>query len=253
MLDLDLKGRIAVVTGASGELGRSIARTLADCNARVVLHYLNGEARATQLREEIQSTGGEAITIQADVSNKESVFNLRDQVKSKLGPADIIVNNAVQQYEWTSVLNQEEEDYESQFKTCVIHNVLMAKAFIPDMINNKWGRVVATNTECTMQCNPNQSAYISGKAGQDRVLRVLASEVGEHGITVNQVAPGWMISDRFRKDPIDDSSYAKNVPLGHRGEDRDIANAVAFLASDLASFITGVYLPVAGGNVMPRI
>ena len=253
MLDLDLKGRIAVVTGASGELGRSIARTLADCNARVVLHYLNGEARATQLREEIQSTGGEAITIQADVSNKESVFNLRDQVRSKLGPADIIVNNAVQQYEWTSVLNQEEEDYESQFKTCVIHNVLMAKAFIPDMINNKWGRVVATNTECTMQCNPNQSAYISGKAGQDRVLRVLASEVGEHGITVNQVAPGWMISDRFRKDPIDDSSYVKNVPLGHRGEDRDIANAVAFLASDLASFITGVYLPVAGGNVTPRI
>ena len=130
MLDLDLKGRIAVVTGASGELGRSIARTLADCNARVVLHYLNGEARATQLREEIQSTGGEAITIQADVSNKESVFNLRDQVRSKLGPADIIVNNAVQQYEWTSVLNQEEEDYESQFKTCVIHNVLMAKAFM---------------------------------------------------------------------------------------------------------------------------
>ena len=253
MLDVDMKGRVAVVSGASGELGRVIARTLADCNARVALHYFNGKDRATQLCEEIKSKGGEAVTIQADISNKESVFNLRDEVRAKLGPADIIVNNAVQQYEWTSVLNQAEEDYESQFKTCVLHNVLMAKAFIPDMINKKWGRVVATNTECTMQCNPNQSAYISGKGGQDRVLRVLASEVGEYGITVNQVAPGWMISDRFRESPIDDSGYVKNVPLGHRGEDQDIANAVAFLASDLASFITGVFLPVAGGNVMPRI
>ena len=67
------------------------------------------------------------------------------------------------------------------------------------------------------------------------------------------MAPGWKISDRFRESPIDDSGYVKNVPLGHRGEDQDIANAVAFLASDLASFITGVFLPVAGGNVMPRI
>lgn len=104
-----------------------------------------------------------------------------------------------------------------------------------------------------MQMFPTQSAYASGKRGMDGVLKVLAKEVGEHQITVNQVAPGWMISDRFRENPVDDSEYAAKVPLRRRGSDEDIANAVAFLASDLAGFITGVYLPVCGGNEMPCI
>ena len=101
---------------------------------------------------------------------------------------------------------------------------------------------------------PNQSAYISGKAGMDRVLRVLAKEVGPHQITVNQVAPGWMISDKYRGTPEEHPpEYEANVPLRRRGYDQDIANAVTFLASDLAAFITGAYLPVCGGNVMPAI
>ena len=129
----------------------------------------------------------------------------------------------------------------------------MAKAFVPHMIERKWGRVIGINTECTMQCSPSQSAYIAGKAGQDRVLRVLAKDVGQHGITVNQVAPGWTISDKYRETPAEDKRYRDLVPMGRRGEDQEIANAVAFLASDLAAFITGVYLPVCGGNVMPKI
>ena len=85
-------------------------------------------------------------------------------------------------------------------------------------------------------------------------MRVLAKEIGEHQITVNQVAPGWMISDKHRAGGTErQPAYEKNVPLGHRGEDQEIANAVAFLASDLAGFITGAYLPVCGGNVMPGI
>ncbi|MGY8827132.1 MAG: SDR family NAD(P)-dependent oxidoreductase [Candidatus Latescibacterota bacterium] len=253
MLKLDLQDKVAVVTGASGEIGRVIARTLADCGARVVLHYYKGQERAEEVRKEIEAAGGQVIIAQADIADRAAVFSLRDTVTQAFGAADIIVNNAVEQYQWTSILEQDEADYESQFRSSVLHNVLMTKAFVPGMIEKKWGRVIATNTECTMQCNPNQSAYISGKAGQDRVLRVLAREVGQHGITVNQVAPGWMISDKYRDEPVDDSGYVSTVPLGHRGEDQDIANAVAFLASDLASFITGVYLPVAGGNVMPRI
>lgn len=265
MLNLDLTGKTAVVTGASGELGRVITRTLSHCGAAVAIHYHRGHDRANALFKEISASGGKAIAVQADIAVRDEVFALRDQVKESLGPADIIVNNAVHQYQWTSVLDQSEDDYESQFRTCVLHNVLMAKAFIPDMIERDWGRVIAINTECTMQCHPNQSAYIAGKGGQDRVLRVLAKEVGPHNITVNQVAPGWMISDKYRTvskmgvshsdaaPPADDANYIKNVPLGHRGEDQDIANAVAFLASDLAAFITGFYLPVCGGYVMPRI
>ena len=253
MIGIDLTGKIAVVTGASGELGRVISRTLAQAGAAVALHYYKSEAKAKAVKEEIIAAGGRAIVVQADVSDKDAVFAMRDMVRAGLGDADIIVNNAVHQYQWLSVLEQDESDYQSQFDTCVVHNLLMAKAFVPAMIEKQDGRVIATNTECTMQCGPGMSAYISGKAGQDRLLRVLAKEIGEHNITVNQVAPGWMISDKFRENPADDSGYIKNVPLKRRGEDQDIANAVVFLASDMARFISGCYLPVCGGNVMPRI
>ncbi len=145
-------------------------------------------------------------------------------------------------------------DYESQFRSCVLHNVLMAQAFTPSMIQKKWGRIIGINTECAMQNFPTQSAYVSGKRGMDGVLRVLAKEIGMHNITVNQVAPGWMISEDA---PADDSEgqrkYRSTVPLQRRGYDQDIANLVVFLASDLAEFISGQYISVSGGNVMPTI
>ena len=128
----------------------------------------------------------------------------------------------------------------------------MAKAFLPAMIRKRWGRVIGINTECLMQCWPNQSAYISGKGGMDRLLRVLAREVGPHGITVNQVAPGWTVSETRRAEGRP-TSYLNAVPLRRWGTDQDIANAVAFLASDLAAYITGLYLPVCGGNSMPTV
>ncbi|MBT7161600.1 MAG: SDR family oxidoreductase, partial [Victivallales bacterium] len=145
-----------------------------------------------------------------------------------------------------------EADYEGQFRSSVMQNVLMAQTFVPDMKTKGWGRVIGINTECTMQCWPGQSAYTSGKAGMDRVLRVLAREIGADGITVNQIAPGWMVSEN-RSAEGTPQSYLSTIALGHRGDDQEIANAVVFLASDLAGFITGIYLPVCGGGVMPGI
>ncbi|CAN5721820.1 SDR family oxidoreductase [soil metagenome] len=250
-LTIDLSGKIALVTGATGDLGCIMARTLAQCGAAVAVHFHKNRDGAVALCAEI---GGKAFAVQADVTDSASVLAMRDAVGSALGAPDIIVNNAVVQYPWTSVLEQGLEDYESQFRSSVMHNVLMAKAFVPAMQKKGWGRVIAINTECAMQCYPSQSAYVSGKRGMDGVLRVLAKEIGKDGITVNQVAPGWMNSKRTRAgDIIGREAYTKQVPLGHGGEDQDIANAVAFLASDLAAFIHGVYLPVCGGNVMPGI
>jgi 3-oxoacyl-[acyl-carrier protein] reductase len=195
------------------------------------------------------------MAVQADITVLDSVLAMRDAVVAELGAADIIVNNAVIQcYPWHGVLEEDEASYDSQFRSCVLHNVFMAKAFVPGMVDRGKGRVIGINTECAMQCAPSQSAYVSGKRGMDGVLRVLAKEVGEHQVTVNQVAPGWMISDKYRGTPEESQpGYEASVPLKRRGEDQDIANAVAFLASDLAGFITGAYLPVCGGNVMPRI
>ena len=253
-MKIDLSGKVAVVTGASGELGRVISRTLAACGAHVALCYNRSKDKAQKLLAELRAAAGRAIAVQADVTSPQAVQALQNAVHKQLGDADIVVTNAVIQYEWTTVLEQAPEDYESQFRSCVLQNVLMAKAFAPAMIRRGGGRIIAVNTECAMQCLPNQSAYASGKRGMDGVLRVLAREIGPHGVTVNQVAPGWMISDKYRDTHTErQPEYEKNVPLRHRGEDQDIANAVAFLASDLARFISGVYLPVCGGNVMPCI
>jgi 3-oxoacyl-[acyl-carrier protein] reductase len=254
MLQCDLSGKIAVVTGASGQLGRVMARTLAQCGADIAVHYHSNQSKAEEVVAQIRSLGVRAIFVQADVTAEASVQAMRDTVHRELGAPSIIVNNAVAQYAWTSVLEQRPEDYEGQFRSCVLHNLLMAQAFIPAMIAQGGGRVIAINTECAMQNFPTQSAYVAGKRGMDGLLRVLAKEIGAHQITVNQVAPGWTISDRDREAGTERSEgYEKSVPLARRGTDQEIANVVAFLASDLASYITGAYIPVCGGNVMPTI
>ena len=252
MIPIDLSGKLALLTGATSELGRVMARTLARSDADVVVHYHTNQELAESLVAEIENLGRKALAVQADVTEKKSIDDMREAVKTSLGSPDIFVTNAVIQYDWKTVLDQSPTDYESQFRSCVLQNVLIAKAFMPAMIEKGWGRVIGINTECSMQYWKTQSAYISGKRGMDGVLRVLAREVGEHGITVNQVAPGWTVSENR---PESDSTklYREQVPLRRRGTDQEIANVVAFLASDLASFITGAYIPVCGGNVMPGI
>jgi len=247
-MNIDLDGKIALVTGATGELGRVMSRTLSGCGARVALHYHKNAESARALQKELPGS----FIVQADVTQKADVDRMRDEVVRSLGAPDIIVNNAVIQYAWTEVLKQSPDDYRSQFESCVLHNVFMAQAFVPGMIAKKRGRVIGINTECSMQCSKSQSAYVSGKRGMDGVYRVLAREVGEHGVTVNQVAPGWTVSENS---PDSDSTkcYRDAVPLRRRGIDREIANVVAFLASDLADFITGAFIPVCGGNIMPCI
>lgn len=253
-MDINLSGKTAIVTGATGQLGRTIARTLAACGADVAVHYHRNQDMARTLAGQIEALGRRAVPVQADIADAASVQRMADDVIARLGAPQIVINCAVSQYQWTSVLEQDERDYVDQFNTCVLHAVLMAKAFLPHMVKAGYGRFIGINTECAMQCLPGQSAYVAGKRGMDGVYRILAREVGAHGITVNQVAPGWTISDRERENGITPNpEYQSHVALNRRGTDQEIANAVAFLASDLAAFITGVYLPVCGGYVMPAI
>lgn len=255
MISIDLSGKTALITGATGQLGRVMAKTLAKAGADIILHYHKNEEKANALAEEIRSFGVRCFIVSCDVGELDSVYAMRDQIAASFSMPDIIVDNAVVQYvPWTSVLEQNPADYESQFKSCVMQNVNMAKAFLPFMKERGYGRMIGINTECAMQNFPGQSAYVSGKRGMDGVMRVLAKEVGPFGITVNQVAPGWTISDNDRQNhtEVQPESDAL-IPLRRRGTDQEVANAVLFLASDLASYITGTYLPVCGGNVMPCI
>ncbi|MCL2816672.1 MAG: SDR family oxidoreductase [Oscillospiraceae bacterium] len=251
-MNINLKGKIAVVTGATGQLGRVMARTLASCGADVAVHYFQNKQKADELVKEImESSGVRAIAAQADITDENSVNLMRDKIKQELGDPDIVVNNAVMQYSWKLILEQDLEDFQSQFDSCVKHGVLMAKAFIPSMINKGGGRFIGINTECSYLCNANAGSYNSAKRGMDGLYRTLAKEVGKHNVNVNQVAPGWTISDRDRERKSEIApEYSKNVPLDRRGTDQEIANAVLFLASDLSSFVTGVCIPVCGGTVM---
>ena len=231
-----------------------MVRTLAECGADVAIHYHSKDEKARELEAELKKAGRRTGVFQAELGSPDSVNAMRDAVQAALGNPDIVVTNAVSQYKWTTVLEQAPEDYESQFRSCVMQNVLMAKAFVPGMIEKKWGRIIGINTECVMQLFPSQSAYVSGKRGMDGVMKVLAREVGQHQITVNQVAPGWTISDRDREKGSEKApDYDKNTALKRRGTDQEIANAVAFLASDLASYITGAFVPVCGGFVVSPI
>jgi 3-oxoacyl-[acyl-carrier protein] reductase len=254
-MQIDLTNKTALITGATGVLGNVMVKTLAECGANIVIHYHSNESKALELKGSIiEKYGVKAITMKADLTINNEVMSLRDTVLSVFGKLDILVINAVSQYSWTTILEQSPEDYKSQFETCVMQSVYLIKAFVPQMIERNYGRVIGINTECSMQAFPTQSSYVAAKRGMDGVFRVLAKEVGQHQITVNQVAPGWTITEKDQwVEPQLLQEYAANVPLNHRGTPQEIANAVAFLASDLASFITGVYLPVCGGNVMPAI
>jgi 3-oxoacyl-[acyl-carrier protein] reductase len=254
MLSIDLTGKTALLTGASGQLGRVMARTLGSCGADLLLHYHQDRASAEQLEHELTALGRRVVSAQADVGTEAGVARLAEVAARTLGDPDIVVINAVEQiHPWSTVLEESLDDYASQFRSCVLQSVLLAKSFVPGMQRRGWGRIIGINTECSMQAFETYSAYVAGKRGMDGVLRVLAREIGRDGITVNQVAPGWTVSERERERPVDDSSYRAAVPLRRRGTDREIANVVAFLASELASFVHGAFVPVCGGNVMPCI
>ena len=245
-MNINLKGQVALVTGASGQLGRVMAKTLAECGADVIVHYVQNKAKAEELAAEIKG-----IAVQADITNEASVMKMKDEVLQKFSHVDIVVNNAVIQYQWTSILEQSLEDFSSQFESCTMQSVLMGKAFLPAMIEKKAGRFIGINTECSALCNANSGAYAAAKRGMDGLYRVLAKEVGGSGVTVNQVSPGWTISDRDRENGTEIApDYSQKVPLNRRGTDQEIANVVLFLASNLSSYVTGVNIPVCGGTVM---
>lgn len=256
-MKIDLTGRMALITGATGDLGRVMVTSFAACGADVVVHFGNNKAKADALVESVRKMGRRAAAFQADVCNPQSIEAMATAVRKDFGDPDIIVNGAVIQYKpWATVLEQPYEDYEGQYRSSVIQNVAMAKAFAPAMIAKKWGRIIGINTECSLQTIASQSAYTSGKHGMNAVLRCLSREIGQHQITVNQVAPGWMISDRDRSaaSPIPGSlPYTERQPMKRRGTDQDIANLVVFLASDLAGYISGAFIPVDGAHQLVGI
>jgi 3-oxoacyl-[acyl-carrier protein] reductase len=247
----DLKGKVALVTGASRGLGAAISIKLAQSGASVAVNYFRSPEKAESVAAQIRKAGGRAATIQADVRDEEQIKTLVEKVKTTLGPIDIVVPNATGPQPFLSIERQTWQSYLDQLEFFVKSPLLLLKACLPDMKQRRWGRIVQIGSEVFEVGNPEFANYVAAKGAQLGMTRSWARELAPFGITVNLIAPGWIPTERHAgAKPEDLAAYAAQVPMLRQGVAGDVAAAVAFLASDAANFITGQKLSVNGGHTL---
>jgi len=244
-----LKSQVALVTGGSRGFGATIVRHLAARGAKVAVNYFQHGDRADSLCDEIRLSGGVAEAFQADVRDERDVKRLVAEVASRLGPVDILVLNATGNQPFIPIEKLTWQDCLDQLEFFVKSPVLLSAALVPNMKAKGHGRIIQIGSEVFEKGVPEFSNYVSAKGAQLGLTRSWAMELAPHGITVNLVAPGWIPTERHASDPQQaKDDYAASVPMRRMGEAADVAEAVAYLASDAAKFITGQKLSVNGGN-----
>lgn len=245
MVPIDLSGRIVLLTGATGKLGPTIALTLAQAGADLALVGKTNLEKAERVAEECRETGVRAEAFTADLSADDRT--LRHEVLARVGRPAILVLGAAPSVPWKQALEQTPEEYQEMWEGVVGQAIRVVQAFAEDLPEDGSGRIIGLSTENASICGEGMSAYASAKRGLDGYLSSLAREFGPRRVTVNQVAPGWIDSGEDTPD-----WYRHRLALPARGTPQNVADAVLFLASDLAAFITGVWLPVAGGSVTTK-
>jgi NAD(P)-dependent dehydrogenase (short-subunit alcohol dehydrogenase family) len=249
-MDLELKEKVAIVTGAGGGIGREIALTLAREGARVVIADVD-ESTSGSVQKEIEELGGQALACTTDVSSKESVRGMTAKAFEKYQKVDILVNNAAA-FGGKLFIDDEEENWEKVVKVCLFGVLHCSRAVIDHMIERKYGKIINISSDAGKVGESRMAVYAAAKAGIIGFTKSLALEVGRHGINVNVVAPSMTLSAKV-KARIDDERMAKILkfyPLKRLGEPEDIARMVTFLASDAASWVTGQAISVNGGFCM---
>jgi 3-oxoacyl-[acyl-carrier protein] reductase len=245
----DLKGRIALVTGASQGIGRAVAVELARLGATVALAARN-EAKLAEAVAEIEAAGGQAAAFVLDVSSEDSIKSGAKAVLDRYGKVEILVNNAGITRD-TLVLRMKRDDWDSVLSTNLTGAFLLTQALLSPMLRNRWGRIVNITSVVGRTGQAGQVNYAASKAGMIGMTRSLAREVASRGITVNAVAPGYIETPMTHVlDEKQRVAMMAQIPLGRAGTDKEIAQAVAFLASDAATYITGHVLDVNGGMFM---
>ncbi|HKZ82834.1 MAG TPA: 3-oxoacyl-[acyl-carrier-protein] reductase [Anaerolineae bacterium] len=247
---MQLKDRVAVVTGASRGIGRAIAIELARRGAKVVVNYNASADAAEEVVLAIKDAGSEAIAVKADVSKLDQAKALIKAATDTFGRLDILVNNAGTTRDMLLAMMQE-EDWDLVLATNLKSAFNCSKAALRAMMRQKYGRIVNITSVAGIAGNPGQTNYAASKAGLIGFTKSLAKEIGPRHITVNAVAPGFVETKLTKDLPADLKEAAlKATPLGRWGTAEEVAYAVAFLASDEAAFITGQTLSVDGGLAM---
>ncbi len=253
MITLDLSGRRALVTGASGGLGQAMAETLAQAGAQVAVHYRKGQAQAEAVVQAIKGRGGKAQAFAADLSDLAAVEALMHDAGAALGGLDILVNNAGLDGSRAEVGDDDPRHWQQVLAVDLLGPYYCARAVLPYMA--KAGRGVIINITSVHEFIPweGYSAYTSAKAGLSMFTKTLAQETADKGIRVVAIAPGAIqtpINQAVWGDPRSLKDLDEKISMGRLGTPAEIASVVAFLASDLASYITGTTIAVDGGMLI---
>lgn len=248
------EGKVVIVTGASRGIGKGIALGFARGGAAVVIDYVHSKCRAVRVVDEINSQGGRAIAVRADVSKAEQVKHMIQVAKEKFGGIDVLVNNAgidphVHRMKQIGVLSMSEELWDTVLNTNLKGVFLCSQLIAREMIaQKKKGKIIMISSVHGKATVAKYGAYSASKGGLNMLTKELALEVAPFGISVNAVAPGPIEIERYLAYPdYDPDKVAQQVPIGRIGFPEDIAHAVMFFASEEASFITGQILYVDGG------
>jgi 3-oxoacyl-[acyl-carrier protein] reductase len=239
--------RVAIVTGSGRGIGRTIALKLAESGVRVVLNDVGDIKPVEAVAKEIKTMGVECLQVMADVSSASDVTRLVDETMSAYKRIDILVNNAGIARDQL-LLRMSEEDWDKVLAVDLKSVFLVTKAVLRPMAKQRWGRIINIASIVGIIGNKGQANYAAAKAGVIGFTRAVAKEVAAHGVTVNAVAPGFIDTEMTRGLKEEwRQELKKLIPLGEFGTPRDVAEAVAFLASEGAGYITGQVLGVTGG------
>jgi 3-oxoacyl-[acyl-carrier protein] reductase len=246
-----LTGKTALITGSSRGIGAATAKLFAEHGANVVVNYANSEQSARSVIEEIEQAGGKAIAIKADVSNETEIKKMVTETMQRFGSIDILVLNASFSFPTVPFVQYQWIDFERKLMNEIKSAFICCKEVVPLMQEKKEGCIIAVSSGLSRTPGPGYIAHSTAKSGLDAFVKSLALELGADGIRVNAIAPGLTETDAISHVPAHIKQImAEHTPLKRIAQVEDVAGAILMMASEQTKYITGVYIPVSGGNHM---